>query len=333
MGGTTSKSSATLSNNTVVVNQSTLNSLNTTTNTTAVNSLISNVQQCSASIVQNQTLTIKGVSCGDNCNISLFQNQSAWLDFKCAQQASVQNSVMQQMSTSLNSQLASGMSTNLLNTINSALSAKSQQDWGTFPWSSSTATTAVQQEINNYVSSKTNTNITDAVNNSVYANFKTSNFNNCIASIINSQEITAENITAGTSFTFTINQSQTAQNVTNCIQSINIANGVVSDIAKLAGLALQINNDTGVSNESATTAQSEATNSGILQGVASVVQSITAGLGDLLSGLGLAVLIPFMIPSSGCLFFCCSCMCCIVMMMLMGGGFGGSSGADLDTAT
>lgn len=342
MGGTSSKTAATLSSNTVVINQSSLNYLNTTTNSVGVSTLIQNVQKCSAALVQSQNLTVKNISCGNNCDISLFQNQSAWLDFTCAQQVDVQMAVIQQMANTINQALTTYAANDLINQMNSNLSTKSQQDWGTFPWSGSSASTSVTQNINNYVKNNTNVNVTNAIQNSVYASFQNSNISNCIAQIINSQQIQAQNITAGTNFTFTINQAQTASLVEQCIQSANIANQVVSDVTGFAGLGLQITNATTAENTSETKAETEAVNSGILQGISGVVSSIGTAFGNILSGLGLTALVPFMGPISASSSLCCVCLCCLIIILVIFGGMSSLNGTattttspdiDLNTAT
>lgn len=338
MGGTESKTAATLSANTAIINESSMNYLNSLVNNAAIDTMISSVKKCSAAVIQNQKLTIKNIKCGDNCNISLFQDQTAWLDFSCAQKDDIQMEVIQKMIDTLNQSLVANASNDLVNKMNSNLQTKSQQDWGTFPWSGSSANTTVSQNINNYVKSKTNTNVTNAIQNSVYASFKNSSINDCITKIINSQEIQASDVTAGTNFTFTINQSQTAKLISSCIQNSNVTNRVVADVTKFAGLDLSIKNDTGVDNTSETTAETIAKNTGFLQGLGDAFSGIGTAFSSILSGLGLTAITPFMAPSSASSSLCCLCLCCLLMIVLMMGGLGGDStdatgsSVDLNTA-
>jgi len=333
MGGTESKTAAMLTSNTTVINQSSLNYMNSLVNNAAINTMIESVKKCSASIIQNQKLTIKNIKCGDNCNIALFQDQTAWLDFTCAQKDDVQMEVINKMIDTINQSLNSGASNDLVNKMNSNLKTKSQQEWGTFPWSGSTANTDLKQNINNYVQNKNNTNITNAIQNSVYANFKNSNINECITKIISNQEISAQDISAGKNFSFTINQSQTSKLISSCIQNSNVTNRVVADVTKFAGLDLQIKNDTGVSTESTATTETTAVNSGFLQGIGSVFSGIGSAFSNILSGFGLTALTPFMAPSSASSSMCCLCLCCLlILVLLMGGMSGDNSTADLSTA-
>lgn len=328
MGGTSSTTSANLTSNTIITNENSMNYLNSLVNKAAVDTMIENVKKCSASLVQNQKLTIKGLKCGDNCNIALLQDQKSWLDFTCAQKDDIQMSVIQKMIDTMQQALKDNVSADILNKMNSNLSTKSKQDWGTFPWSGSTANTNVNQAVNNFVTNKTNTNVKNAIENSMYASFKNSNINNCIAQIIATQEITAQDIQAGAQFTFTINQTQTANLVAQCIQNANITNQVVADVAKFAGLDLQIQKSNSSSTTSEATAETSAKNTGLLQGIGDAAAGVGAAVGNIFSAVGLAFLTPFMGPSSASSISCCLCLCCLMIIMLMAGGMG--DGGDVD---
>ena len=329
MGGSASTSQATLSANTAIINQSTMNQLNSIVNTTAVNTMIENVKTCSASVVQSQHLVIKNITCGDNCNIALAQDQSAWLDFSCAQQDTIQMEVIQSMVDNINTAILENTSTDLLNKLSSDISSKSKSDWGALPWGGSTSNANVKQDINNYVSNNTNVTVKNAIENAVYANFKNSNINSCIAKIISDQEIEATDISAGKNFTFTVNQTQNASAMASCIQSANVISRTINDIAKFANLTVDIKKDTTTENTSETTVESESTATGFFQGIATVVQSIGTAINSifsgLLSGLGLSALAPISSPSCFSLICCC---CCIFIFIIIFGVFGGMGSGD-----
>ena len=338
MGGSESKTNATLDSNTTVINESTLNQFNSLVNKTAVNTMIENVKKCSASVVQSQHLTIKNITCGDNCNIALAQDQSAWLDFNCAQKDDVQMDVIQKMIDNINTTLKDNTSTDLLNKLNSNISSKSQSDWGALPWGGSSSNANVNQSIKNYVSNKTNVNTSNAIENAVYASFKNSNINECIAKIISEQEIKATDISAGKNFTFTVNQSQKADAIASCIQNANIASRVITDVTKFAGLDLSIKKDTEVENISETKAESESKNTGFFQGIGSVVESVGTAIGNvfggLLSGLGLGAFAPLLGPSRSSSLCCCCCIIIlIILMVIFGGGMSFLTGSSTESST
>lgn len=330
MGGSSSTANVTLESNTTIINESTMNSFNQLVNKTAVDTMIENVKKCSASVVQSQHLVVKHIKCGDNCNISLAQDQKAWLDFTCAQKDDVQMEVVQKMIDTISNGLKDNSSTDLLNKLNSNVSNKAKSDWGALPWGGSTTNTNVNQKINNYVSNKTNVNVKNAIENSVYASFKNSNINECIAKIVSEQEIQASDIEAGKNFTFTVNQSQKADAIASCIQNANIASRVISDVTKFAGLNLEIKKDTKVQNLSETKVESEALTTGFFQGIGSIFSGI---IGSIFGALGMGALAPISAPSSSSSLLLCCCLCCLIIIFVIFGGVFMGGSANTSTGT
>lgn len=321
MGGSSSTMNATLESNSMVVNENTLNQLNKVVNKVAVDTLIENVKKCSASLVQSQKLTVKHIKCGDNCNIALAQDQKAWLDFSCAQKDEIQMDVVQKMVDTISSKMKESSSADLMNKLNSNISNKSQSDSTGFPWGGSTTNTNVNQKINNYVSNKTTTNIQNVLENAVYSNFKNSNIDECMAKLINEQEITATDIEAGKNFSFTVNQAQKAEAIASCIQGANIASRVVSDLAKYSDLDLTVKKDTTIKNESELKAEAASKQTGILGGIAEIFGGMSGGS---FASLGLTGLMPLLAPILSPSVSSSSCSCCIIIIiilfMVLGGG-------------
>lgn len=305
-----SQSSVYQENNTNVVNQSTINSLSETLNSTTVNTVINNVKQCSAAILNNQTVVFEGIKSAGNIDINVAQNQSAWLDFTCAQTDAVKNDVVAQLVSTIQQNMKSNIDTATLNNLQAIAAAKSTQDFGSFPWGGPSSNSNTTQKINTYISNNQTTNLQTVLQNSVYASFTNSNYDSCIASLVNNQEVTAKNITTGGTLTFTVNQTQSAQLLTSCIQNSNISNRALNDMTSFLGIKVAQDTTTKTNNTSSGTATSTSDN----KGVGSLLpdfSSLFSGLSGMFSGLGGVVVF-----SS---FSCCLMLCLLIVFLVLFG--------------
>jgi hypothetical protein len=313
MGGSSSKSSVKMTNNTVAVNETDINYLNKTVNKVSTEAIVENAKSCSASIVQSQQQSYGNIVVGSEGSATLGQNQTAKLDFSCLQEDSVQMDLINKISESLKTQISDKANTAVLNKLSAAVASKSKSDSIGFPWGGSNAESSVDQEVNNYVSNKTKVNVENVIENSTFASFKSKSIQDAIAKVIQSQEIEAGNVTIMQGGTFLSTQEQRATLIVEVIQKAKIGQKVVTDLVKFAGLDLKIEKTVKVENEM----EAEATSESIQQGLGSFI-------GNLLKMFGLAGLLaslPALSPISiGLCCLCCCCCCCLLLLMLLGGG-------------
>lgn len=237
--GASSSAAVTQEFETTVINRSTINTLNKMVNTTAVNTLIQSVKNCSSTIVNSQRIVFKKFTAGGDIDINVSQNQSAWLNLSCAQRDEVKNDVITSMIDTITQALNSSTSQDVINKLNAEASSKSEEGWLTMPWGGASSDSSVNQKIKTYVENKKETNIQNVIENAVYANFTNSSYDECISKIINSQEIEAENLDAGGSIRFTANQEQAATLISECIQEANVTNRAVNDITRFLGIKIK----------------------------------------------------------------------------------------------
>ena len=229
--------------------------------------------------------------------------------------------VINNMMETIKSQVSDSANTDVLNKLSAAVESKSKSDMSLFPWGGSDANSEVNQTVNTYVNNKTKVNVENIIENSTFASFKNSNISDCIAKIVQSQEIEAGNVIVGKDGTFLATQEQRASLLAECIQEANVGARVVSDIVKFAGMELEVVRTTTVENEM----EAEATSESEQQGIGGL-------LGNLLKMLGLGALAGMSPLISGLCCLCCCCCCCLLILLLVGGGgvamFGmGNSGA------
>ena len=308
MGGSSSKSSANLVSNTVIVNQTDMNVLNSTTNKFTADVMIENAKSCSAAIIQGQKISAGDVIATKGSKVDISQIQEAKLDFSCLQKDNVQLDIINKIADTLNQTVSNSSNNDILNKMSANVQAKSQDQWGSFPWGGASAESNVNQTVNTYVNNKTNVNIKNVIENSTFANFKNSNISTCLAKIVQDQEIALGNIIASDKSSINLIQKQSAEAIVKCIQEANIAQKVISDLMKFTDLKLEVKNDTNVKNTMEAAAESNSVKQGVFQGFASFFTDIFAGIFGPYVGIGIAVVV-----------LCCI-ICCVLIISLVFGG-------------
>jgi hypothetical protein len=269
-GGASSGSTVVQEGETVVINRSSINALNKLVNTTAVNTMMENVKQCSAAVLNNQNLRIKKLYIGDNGVVTIEQLQQAGLDMSCAQRENIQNSIMTSMVDTIMAQLQSTANQDVVSKLNALTTAKSEQEWGALPWGGATSDSGVSQKIKTHVENTRHTSIQNVIENAVYANFTNSNYSSCINSIVQQQSIELEDVQTGVNVKFTINQSQAANLAAKCIQETDVTNRAINDVVRNVGL--KIKEDT--SQSSSTDVTGEAKSSALAGGFPALSSSV-----------------------------------------------------------
>jgi hypothetical protein len=308
MGNTSSTANATLSSKNVIVNTTALNDLNTQITNTAVNSMISIASNCGSALTQSQQAQFGNITLTGNATATVNQQQLANMNFSCLQQESIQQSLVATMASTINNAIQSNSSTALLNSLNAAIANKTQSDFASTNFGGTTTNTATAQAISNYVKNNSTATVSNVIRNSVYGTFKNTIANNCIAKVVQAQNISVSNLTASDNAQFLSSQAQNASLLTNCVQNTNIVNQVVNDLTSFSGLTVTSQSGTEISNTAKAELESSAVASGLFEGVATAIASIGTALGSIfgLSGLGLPLGV-----SSGSV---CLCIICIVII-------------------
>jgi hypothetical protein len=308
---------ATIESNTMIIDENTLNALNKTVSDVGMKTVIENAKSCAGSSVQRQDGEYGNINISGGSKVTLLQEQISNLNFSCIQDDTIQADIVQKMADTLNQQIKAQMSAALQNKLNADVKTKSQSDF--LSLAAPTGTTSANQKISNYVKKSNNVNI-HVIQNSVYSQFTSKNVSECIVKNIQEQKQKVGNINVSNKSEFDASQIQTANTISSCIQKANIAQRVVSDLAKVANLDVSYKSSTTAKNDASVKAETDAKATGPLQGLSDLAQGIGKGIGNIFGGVfdGLYGLMSLIIYSSSS---CCVCICCIFFILMLSGIF------------
>lgn len=228
MGGSASKSSVKLENNTYVTNQSTINQLNETIISTIVNLTVQNVKSSSAALLASNKIVITGIKAGQDITITTEQTQSGMLDFSSIQLDSVTTAITDNLTKNILNEITSKASSDVVQKMNADANSKTEQEWGAIGWAQSSAT--AKEKVLNDIKNITTKNFSTVINQSVTTNFTQKNLSTCVATATAIQELQTSNFVAGRNVTLTANQTQAIQLFAKCVQDSNVAQNITKNI-------------------------------------------------------------------------------------------------------
>lgn len=314
MGGSSSKSSVTVKQNTTLINRSSINVFNKMVNTATINVSLQAVQNCSASLINNQKIDISNIVAGEDIVILSSQEQNALMNFSCIQRSDVKNDVVSKLTSQVMTDMKNNVQQDVINKINAQVASHSTSDWMSGFGGGSSSSSKVNQDINTYVENNQKKDIKNVFENALYSNFSNFVESNCIAKIIQGQEFSAKDLTAGRDVKLTVNQKQVAQQLAKCVQENNVSNKVMQDVTNFAGIKIVEDTEQGAETESTSTAEAISKALGpigsVLDGLGGLIPDFNfPGLGDLgEAGKGLSV-------SSSSL-SCCICLLILLLVLM-----------------
>lgn len=312
MGGSESKSKAETSQKlkNKVVNRSSLNYLNQVIVDTIVNVTIRNVKSCSASIINSQKFEVLDITATGDVTLNITQIQQGMLNFDCIQKDTVQNEVTNTLINTILNELKNSVDTQTFNDLDAKASSKAEADWLALA-SKSSADSKTKQDVKNEITNENTRNIKSLTKYTTNLGFTNENFNSCVASVINQQQVKARNINSGANVSFTVDQKQATTLFSKCVQNADIANKITNSLTNFYGLT--VNDD--VKNSTSTTATGSTSADALTNGPIGAIGSAIAkalspftdllGLGDLSSAAGSLI------------FSLCSCSSCIIVVIIV----------------
>jgi hypothetical protein len=321
-GGSESSSKTKQKSRTNVVNQSDLNLLNSSINNTIVNTVVRNVQSCSAKAISRQDLVVANVHTTGDIVIDTTQKQTTYLDFKCAQSSDVRNEVIAGLTNQIMADIQNSYDNNVLSQFDAIANSKSKNEFGSggLFGGDSKSDSSTDQDSKIDINNSSYTNLQNIVENNVAANFTNENFANCLAKVASTQTTILKDI-SGRSFKFTSNQEQAIQLYSQCIQASGVSNQITSTLTNLLDMKVRMD----VKNTATTTqtakAESESVGGGLFQGIgeglAKPIEALLSPLNNLLSGLGLGALSGALTPLLGVAGASSICCCIIIIIILI----------------
>jgi hypothetical protein len=332
MGGSKSKSKIRNENNTKIVNRSDINILNEQINNSSSNTATDAAKSCSSSVIMKNMLDFSGAIIDGDFNIggggsnpnedcAVELSQSVKSTFKCTQTSSVRNDMAQKMVETVMTNLENSADASVLNDMNSTAASAAETGSISMPGGGGAKSSSEVETINNFESvTETNKDIQNIVKNSVENNFSSKDAQECINKVNAAQGLDASgSMIRGSVNVCKFKSDQVADIFGECMQNSDVGNKVLNDITRDLGITIKEDSSAGVENQTVSTAESSAVQTGII-----------GEIGDMISGIfgmfGLAAMAPILSPISVA---CCVICCCVILLMLMmGGSKGGGNSSD-----
>lgn len=312
MGGSSSKSSQTITNNTV--NQNYMNTLNKTVMNSAVETMINNASSCSSSVNVNNSCDMSGADIGGDFNFTGNQTAKAKVNFNCIQA----NQTSADMATSMMASMAAEMQvlngTEAAADLNTASQSSNKTGFASMPSSSKSSSAT---NVTNNVTNETISNVENIFEQNLSNNFSVNTVNECIGktNVSNSQDLS--NIKVGGDANVQCVQTASVEQVQECKQLSEAVSKTTQATFQELGMTVDTQSTTGSTTESTVSSTSENVATG-------PIEEVGAALEGIMGALGLAFLGPILGP------ICSICSCIILVVLLVtifkamaGGGGGG----------
>jgi len=320
-GGSESKSKSKQKSKTNVVNQSDLNLLNSTMNNTIVNTVVRNVQVCSATAISKQNLVLANIHTTGDIVIDTTQKQSTYLDFKCAQSADVRNDVIVNLTNQIMADIQNSYDNSVLNQFNAIAKADSKNEFGSVLGKGSKSNSKTNQNSKVDISNESNQNLQNLVSNAVDASFTNENLSSCLAKVIATQNTILKDI-SGRNFKFTSNQEQAIQLFSKCVQSSGVSNKITNSLANALDLKVKADVKNTATNDFSSEATSESVGGGPIQAIgealAKPIDALLSPLNNLLNDLGFGNALSSLGSLAAPLVGICgsSSLCCCIIIVI-----------------
>jgi hypothetical protein len=299
MGGSSSKSKQTITNNTV--NQNYMNTLNKTIMDSAVNTMIKNASSCSSSVNINNSCNMSGTNVGGDFNFDGNQTAEAKVNFNCIQANQTSADMATSMMTSMVAEMKALNGTDAAAQLNTASQSSNTTGFASTPGGGSKSSSSAN--VTNNVTNETISNVENVFQQNLSNNFSAETVNECIGktSVSNSQDLSNMDISGNAKVSCI--QTASVEQVQNCKQLSEAISKTTQATFQELGMKTDSTSQTSSATESTVSSKSENVATG-------PIQEIGKAVSDMLTALGLAMLAPFIGPI-------CSICCCIVIVLCL----------------
>lgn len=320
MGGSSSEATITQGAETKIINNSSVEVLNSSLNHHISNVTIDNSAVCGANMNTSQNASFSGNTVGGNFNYDNTQDADIVLNFFCVQQSDSVNEMATDIFTQIVNSLELSNSSEMLSELNANAFAKMEAGFGgTGGDNISNVDSVVYSDVEN----NTNLYLKNVVEVVVEKNFGVENIQSCIPSAYASQnnEIN-DNIISGDA-NVRIVQSASIAAFAECEQMQTTINMMSSKIATAIGVDIDLANSVLSETDQEGTSETDTERTGFFESVGELFTSIFNGVGGIITGVISGLFGPFV--TSFVISCCLCCVCCIVIIIactfgLTGGG-------------
>lgn len=297
MGGSSSKSQQTITNNTVNTNY--MDTLNKTIMNSAVNTMINNASSCSSAVNLNNSCNMSGTSVGGNFDFSGNQTAKAQVNFNCIQANQTSADMSSSMMASMISEMKALNGTDAAAQLNTASQSSNATGFGSIPIGGASSSSSVN--VSNDITNETITTVENIFEQNLSNNFSANTVNECIGktSVSNTQDLSNMDIN-GNAIVSCV-QTASLEQVQNCKQLSDAISKTTQSTFQELGMKTDSTSETTSATESTVTSTSENVATG-------PIQEIGTALGNIF-GFGT---IGSTISTISCL------ICCILIFLLIG---------------
>ena len=311
MGNSSSKSAIKQESNTLVVNKSTINSLNQLTTSTSSNSIVKMLSSCKGEMTNINTLDFGGtLTISGGSSVTLNQSIKSDVNFKCLQQQSVQSQIKQEMSSAIYNALQNSVSNDILTQLDAQAQSASQAAFASLTSSKSDA--SVDTKSNTEIINQNEKTVKNVIDMAVSNNFTQETINSCISSMLNQQIASFKSgVTVTDKSTLVIDQNIATSQIQSCIQNSSFSSDISNSLVQFFQLDIKDDTTTAATTEQTGKAESESKVSGFFEDIGQMFKGIGEGLGSI---LGIGAIGTSSLYSSSC---CCSIICCIIFFVII----------------
>ena len=276
MGKSKSKSSQTITNNTV--NQNIIDTLNKTIMNSAVETMINNASSCSSAVNVNNSCDFSKMSVKEgDINIGGNQTAQAKVNFNCINENETSADMATAMMASMVAEMKSLNGTEAAANLNTASQSSNKSGFASMPSSSSSNSST---NVTNNVTNETISNVKNIFEQNLNNNFTSNTVSECIGktNVSNTLEASDFAVDKGNINVQCI-QTASVEQVQNCKQlSSSIQKTTQSTLQEL-GLVVETESDTGTSTESTVASKSENVATGPIEEAGNAISSIVGAVG------------------------------------------------------
>jgi hypothetical protein len=266
MGSSESKASVKNVNNTLIVNQTSIDLLNEQSTAMIANTIIEHAKSSTASIVQSQNMSFTKLHAKGDISISgVSQKQQAAVTFKNLNVTNTTNDISNNLLTSMINNIKSSVNNDVLNKMMANAESSTKTSALSMPgWASSRSDTL--NESNATVKNTTDYKLKNIVSNTIQNNFTTKNVENCIASVTGNQYILVSDLvsTDGSIKLSSFSQEQAATLMAECVSQSGVANKIISTLQNTFGITIEDDKKTASTTEQTGTAKATTEAKGLL---------------------------------------------------------------------
>lgn len=274
MGGSSSKSSQSITNNTV--NQNFMNTLNKTIMNSAVETVINNASSCSSAINLNNSCNVSDMTVGGDFNFGGDQTAQANVNFNCIQANQTSADMATNMMASMVAEMKSLNGTESAANLNTASQSSNKTGFASMPSNSKSNSST---NVTNNVTNETISNVQNIFETNLKNNFSVNTVNECIGKTNASNEQNISDVDIGGNANIECIQSATVEQVQECKQLSDAVSKTTQATFQELGLTVATESDTGTSTESTVSSKSENVATGPIEEVGNAISSIIGAIG------------------------------------------------------